>query len=430
MNTKKVLLLCTEDAGGAGKATVELLTGLLNSNYETILLVKKKTANNDNIIQYKYRDKKKGLPSRFFSKIRKHFFGARNIATNPEYYFYNEAEKKHYLKPQSIIQQIGIKPDIIISTWTAGFLNFKTLAVLSKHSGAKVFVWTVDMAALTGGCHYAWSCRGFIHNCENCPAIVNAGQKKIAQINLTEKRKWINVGNLIAFGGSEFTQKQISTSSLFKEKKLDIYFSGFIDQNVFNPRSREIARKSLGIPLNKKIIFAGAINTTERRKGFSEFINSLVLLDRYMNREIINNTILILVGKATIPGKNPAGNNIPIEIFEMPFIDDEKIFSLYYQAADVFVCPSIEDSGPQMTLQALACGTPVVTFNIGFGYDIVQSGYNGFSSPVGNLEQFAVGIKSILELSQEKFRDFSLNAVKTIDKRSSLNALQNFIEKL
>jgi glycosyltransferase involved in cell wall biosynthesis len=68
----------------------------------------------------------------------------------------------------------------------------------------------------------------------------------------------------------------------------------------------------------------------------------------------------------------------------MGFIMDNRWLSLIYSAADLFVIPSMQDNLPNTVLESMACGTPVVGFDVGGISDMVRSGKTGQLVPVGD----------------------------------------------
>ena len=101
------------------------------------------------------------------------------------------------------------------------------------------------------------------------------------------------------------------------------------------------------------------------------------------------------------------------------YIKDYRLLALLYQATDVFVNSSIEDSGPMMVSEALACGTPVVGFDMGVVNNMVITGYNGYKAKLKDSGDLSQGIKEILELSKDEYKQYSLNALKQVEEYSS-----------
>jgi glycosyltransferase involved in cell wall biosynthesis len=75
-----------------------------------------------------------------------------------------------------------------------------------------------------------------------------------------------------------------------------------------------------------------------------------------------------------------------------------------YQAADIFVCPSIEDAGPMMINQSIMTGTPVVSFEMGVALDLVITGETGFRAKLKDSADFARGLNDILQLDDKAYR--------------------------
>ncbi|WP_431243052.1 hypothetical protein ACQ9BO_26000 [Flavobacterium sp. P21] len=87
-------------------------------------------------------------------------------------------ETSENISVKNLIAQINFTPDFIITGMTDGFINSTDLLNLYKITKAEIFNVTVDMNHFTGGCHYAWNCKGYIDGCdEKCPAIIEG--KKI-----------------------------------------------------------------------------------------------------------------------------------------------------------------------------------------------------------------------------------------------------------
>ena len=75
-------------------------------------------------------------------------------------------------------------------------------------------------------------------------------------------------------------------------------------------------------------------------------------------------------------------------------VGDERILSMIYSLADVFVLPSLQDNLPNTVMESLACGTPVIGFNIGGVPDMVTDGETGFLVPAGDV----TGMRGAIEL--------------------------------
>jgi glycosyltransferase involved in cell wall biosynthesis len=79
-------------------------------------------------------------------------------------------------------------------------------------------------------------------------------------------------------------------------------------------------------------------------------------------------------------------------------VRDERLMNLYYNAADVFVLPSLADNLPNAALEAAAAGTPCVTFGVGGCAEAVLDGTTGFVAGRGDAAALAEGISRIISM--------------------------------
>lgn len=393
----KVLIIAKEDYLGAGKAAFRLYESFKRKGHEVCMLVKNKVGDDKGIIKYDdlikssyYFRVKQFLENRVFK------FSKRNIVTDHNYYFFGSEDLEQNPQINLIVNKLPFNPQIIIVTWTSDFFSPKSLFKLQRKTGARMFVYPMDMSLLTGGCHYAWDCVGYTANCKNCPAILEKSDKDIAFRNLESKKKYYKKAGINALLPSEQLLNQAKESSLFKNQK------GFknvlipIEENTYNSRSREEARSYYKLSTDLKVIFFGASFTNEKRKGLSLLVQAMNLLkDRYIKEDIDINSIRLLIA-----GNRPDANTIvefPFNTTYLGYITDDKIFSLAYQAADVFINTSIQDSGPMMINESIMCGTPVVTFDLGVAPDLVLNDFSGYRVQIKDVEKMSNALYNILE---------------------------------
>lgn len=115
---------------------------------------------------------------------------------------------------------------------------------------------------------------------------------------------------------------------------------------------------------------------------------------------------------------------------KIDYIKDYRLLSLLYQATDVYINTSIEDSGPMMVSEALACGTPVVGFDTGVVTNMVVDDYNGYKIPMKDSQKLAEGIQKIFELDKDRYAAFSKNAVQQVKEFSSYEYAENIFTKI
>ena len=270
-----------------------------------------------------------------------------------------------------------------------------------------------DMAHLTGGCHYNWGCKGYENNCYPCPANSNISYLQ-SQKNLFIKKDSIERYNIEVIAGSKENIEEISNSFLFKKQNDIKLINGAIDFSLFNDKRRDIAKKAINISDTQKVILSGAFYIPDPRKGFKELQKTLALLNDILEEKSKKITFIVIGNNCIYNFKY---KNIDFIHFEG--IKHQTLYSLIHQAADVYVSPSLEDTGPAIVIEALACGTPVVGFEIGFVKNFIEDDYNGFKIHKDDFHTFAKKIYNILfDSDNESLRK---NAIETVKQSFSSN---------
>lgn len=389
-----VLHLSTYDFGGAAKAAIRIHTNLSANGYRSKMIVLKKQNNNNEVISVE------DYKTIFEEKKRENVILCFGGQSNPDYCFFD----RNILQPINIsllLSHINFKPDIIIAHWISNFLTVADLHQLQKETKAPIIWFLMDMAPLTGGCHYAWNCSGYINQCGNCPALYSNDPNDFSFQYLKFKSQYINDMDITVIAGTSWLENQAKQSTLFKNKKIVKMMLG-VDTEIFKPQSKEIVRKNLNLPTNKKIIFFGAEYINEKRKGMSYLIEALKKLT---NTSYRNDVLLLSVGKSF---QEELKSNPLFDYIHVNYIDNrDDLLAALYQSADVFICPSVEDSGPMMINEAIMCGTPVVSFEMGASLDLVFSKITGYRAKLKDSEDLAKGINYILSLSPEQIKKIS-----------------------
>lgn len=317
---------------------------------------------------------------------------------NSDYRFEYDMSKTFY-STGKILKRVGFKPDIILVLSMPEFISFQNLQEIQIFTGSKLFLFLIDMAQLTGGCHYAWDCVGYTKECGSCPALYSNNQNDQTRVNYMFKKMYIEATNIIPIAATEWQFVQLSKSSLFKDtRRFKVLLS--VNENQYCPSDKIKARQDLGLPYDKKIIFFGAVSVDEKRKGISELIEALnILVQKVKDPSMIH---------LAIAGNNSANlkDILPFSYTLLGYLDHNNLPKAF-QAADVFVSPSIEDSGPMMVNQSIMCGTPVASFEMGVALDLVHTGETGYRAKLQDSNDMANGIKYILELEDREYKKMS-----------------------
>lgn len=218
-------------------------------------------------------------------------------------------------------------------------------------------VWTFhDCRAFTGGCPYfdEIKCERWKDECRNCPDMGGLYVKNFANTEWQRKfrEEWFNkIWDLHIVTPSQWLADFVK-QSFFKTKNVQVIYNG-IDIDAFSSPSDFDVYGCYGIDKTKKIVLGCAINW-EPRKG-------LIYFEKLAKR-VSSNYQIVLVG--SVP------QNLKNELERLGIIctGRTKTFAemvAWYQAASVFVNPTLADNFPTVNIEALASGTPVVTFKTG-----------------------------------------------------------------
>jgi len=311
---------------------------------------------------------------------------------------------------QSSVQKL--QPDVINLHWICnGFVQIESIAKLNCP-----LVWTLhDMWPFTGGCHYSGDCRGYEHNCGTCPQLGSNTAWDLSRLTWQRKaRAWRNI-SLTVVTPSRWLAQCARASTLFGQRRIEVIPYG-IDTAVYKPLGQSYARDILNLPQSRFLILFGALNTTaDRRKGYALLLSALQQLQTsYWNKS----PELVLLGTEESNLENQTG----FKTHCLGNLSDDVALALAYSAADTFVAPSLQDNLPNTVLEALACGTPSVAFNIGGMPDLIEHQANGYLAEPYRVEDLANGIAWILQDS-DRHHKLSDRARQTVEQQFSL-ALQ------
>lgn len=433
MDKKNVLILSTGDVNGAYEAAYKVAHIIKNMGHDVVMCVKHKTKNDDFIKPYRHlspSSAKSNILMRTVNKIKNKISSvqpSKVISTDMKYSFLSKNESSENIHIESMLKIVGFTPDFVFTGMTIDFLNSTDLLNIYNATKAKIYNITVDMNHFTGGCHYSWGCEGYIKGCdEYCPAITKEDEKIIAKINFEKKYENAQKANFQIIAGSGLTLLQAQNSKIYKSQKTIYNINSLIDTKLLNSKNKSIAKKIFSLSNDCFYILTGAQNMEDPRKGFTYLLQALEILDRELPMEKKEKIVLLVVSNSV----NKEFDRVTFKKQKIDYIKDYRLLSLLYQAADLFINSSIEDSGPMMVSEALACGTSVVGFDTGILTNMVIDDYNGYKAPVTESRKLAEGIRKVLELNKDAYENFSKNAVKQVEEFSSYEYAEEIFKQI
>jgi glycosyltransferase involved in cell wall biosynthesis len=430
---RKILLLSSGDVNGAYEAIYRLGKHFLSQGHEVKMLVKTKTKLDSFIVAYCDTPKvfkRKNIFRKICLKLQQKFSYNKNatkIKFDKNYHFISVDETSINVSPKRILDLVGFIPDFIYSGMTDYFINSTDLLHIQQLTKSQVYNITVDMNHFTGGCHFAWECNGYIKGCSSkCPAVITELGKDIPKRNFDIKLRNAEKGNFKILAGSGWTLKQAQESKIYKNQDLIYNINSLIDLKLFNNKNRDIAKRIFGLDKERFYILMGCQNAKDKRKGFQYLVESLKILEKELCPSNKSKIEVIIISRDI----SEVFNEIPFSKKKIDYIDDYRLLVLLYQSVNVFVNSSIEDSGPLMVSEALACGTPVVGFDMGVVSNLVITNFNGYKAKLKDSEDLANGIKNIFNLSESEYNLLSKNAFKTIEEFSSMESADNIFNAI
>lgn len=371
--------------GGAARAAWRLHQGLRELGADSHMLVQTKTSGDATVYE---RDS--GL-ARWLGTLRPYMEILPLLA-------YRNRPPTHWATewaPTRILQQIqDLKPDIIHLHWVCrGFLSIPDIGKL-----AQPVIWTLhDSWAFTGGCHVPGGCALYKKQCGMCPQLASTEADDLSRWIWEQKaRHWANRPFTVVTP-SHWLADCARNSSLLKTHRTEVIPNG-IDTALYHPLPMPEARTALALPQHKKLVLISAMNATlDINKGFRYLEASL----HQLAAAGWNDKIELLVVGQTAPA-TPVNAGVPVRFLGV--LKDEHAMRQVYSAADVMVLSSIQENLPNSIMESMACGTPVVAFNIGGIPQLIEHHVNGYLATPFEATDLAEGIRMILSDDETRMR--------------------------
>ena len=388
----KILLINNQELkGGAAVVAKSLALGLERMGHQVNFLVAQKDSSDMNV---------ETIPT---SKIRKFF----------SYLFSNDID---FYKTDYILDlEIFKKADVIHCHNLSGhYFNLNTLEKISK---LKPVLWTFHDAYPLN--HY------YAHNFSDevkGGLFTGQGFSFLAKV-LWYRKKYLKRRKVAIYKNSDFSIASPSQwlidkikKTVLKDKKNYLVPNG-IDLTLYNNIDRSEARKSLGLPIDKKIIlFMANGGSKNPLKGWNYFLE---VVENYRNNP---NVLFLVIGGEEIKNKYESVKFIK-------YLTDKEEVSKYYQACDVLLFPSLAENFPLAVLESMAAGTPVLSFNVGGIKEVMVHKENGYLAEEKNVADLLSGLDYLLNLSESELELMSERSRNKIKNNYSLDKMvDNYIK--
>ncbi len=385
----KILSISTSDRyGGAGRAAWQLHDSIRKNGHESRMLVKsKKTQDPDVLLLSSLAPKNRLYPSyEWLSNKCKNQWQHMLWRPYPE-------KKDVFLSDLRSSDFFGalkkIDYDILQLHWIN--LRFLPLRRLPKN---KPIVWTLhDSWPFCGICHIPQDCPGYRGSCGQCPALQSTRPTDLSHRIWKKKQRIYQGLDLHIVAPSRWMAACAKKSSLLGDKDIRVIPNG-IDTQAFSPGDRKSACLALKLdPEKRHLLFSAIDSAKDRNKGLQQLTEALNRIPEGQRRD----WELILVG-SRVPPEIPVSG---LPVHNLGLIWSTEQMANAYRAADLTLVPSLSENLSYSIMESLACGTPVVAFNIGGNSDMVEHLVNGYLAEGLECEAFSKGILWCLEHNTE-----------------------------
>lgn len=296
---------------------------------------------------------------------------------------------------KKFIKQVdAINPDIVLLHNVHGYyLNLEILLGYLKEKNIPVF-WTLhDCWPFTGHCSYfdAYGCEKWKTHCNHCPN--QKGYPKSILFDNSKNNFDKKKALLIALPNVTYIpvckwMGSIVENSFMKGRPQQVIYNG-TNTGVFKPQGDDVTeaiRRKYDI--DGKHIVLGVASTWDKRKGLVDFC--------WLNGQLPKDCQIVLVGLS-----QKQIDSLPKGSVGIRRTESVQELAALYSLADVFVNPTYVDNFPTTNIEALACGTPIVTYDTGGSPEAIDTN-TGIVAPKGDKEALKDAICQVIE-NKEKY---------------------------
>lgn len=405
----KVLIVNTsERTGGAAVAANRLMKALNNNGVKVKMLVRDKDTDALTVV-----------PLSQSWRLRWHFLWERLVVFCHLHFSRTHLFEIDIANTGSDITRLREfqEADIIHLHWiNQGMLSLGGIRKILQ--SGKPVIWTMhDIWPATAICHLTLDCRAFTSECRNCRLLPGGGSSHdLAASVWRKKQQMVADENIYYVACSRWLESEAKKSALLKGQKITS-IPNPIDTHIYKKGNKQEARQRLGLPLDRKLILFASQRVTNENKGMGYLIEACRQL-----ADIPQLGLVILGGHAeeVVP-------QLPLEAWPLGYVNDEQRVVDAYNAADVFVLPSLSENLPNTIMEAMACGVPCVGFKVGGIPEEIDHRRNGYVAEYCQAEDLARGIRWIL--TEADYDQLSRDAVhKVVQSYSQQSVAMKYLD--
>lgn len=339
---------------------------------------------------------------------------------NEKHMFFYDKEIHPPVSVRKVMSAIKREYDLVIIFFWQGLLSFKTVKEIYERQHALFFFLAPDFSHMSGGCHFVGDCDHYTTGCGNCPAIHSIIKKDFTFWNVRYRMDVYEEVKPIVFGNS-YMSAYYDRSFLLKNART-VFGPQPINTNVFHPLDKQAVREKYAIGNQYHFLIGfGCQGLSDPRKGVDYLIDALNNWNRRLDPTERERVLLIVVGN----GFSAIRDRLPFNAIDLGLVRVPQLVE-FYSMSDVFLCSSIDDPGPSMVLQSLACATPVVGFEMGAVIDYVKGRGTGYCARMKDAEDLASGIDCFYRMSDDQRDKVSMECSAMVQEHYTNQALISY----
>ena len=273
-----------------------------------------------------------------------------------------------------------------------GYFTYRALPALSR---LRPLVWRLsDMWPLTGHCSYSYECDRWQTGCGSCPRLEDypALPWDTTRLLWRMKQRVYERSRLTLVTTNTWMDRLVAESPLLKHFPRHMIPNG-VDTDVFRPIPKNTAREALGLSTKAKVVlFAAHVARAGTRKG-GEFVP--IVIER-LAAQCDADLVLLIMGE----GAEDWPDNSRYYVRRIGFTQSDRLMAVVYSAADVLLYPALAENFPNIILESMACGTPVVAFDTGGVPDVVRHMQTGYLAKYADVDDLSTGLQMLVEDAQ------------------------------
>jgi len=279
--------------------------------------------------------------------------------------------------------------DVIHLHWiNQGMLSLNGIQHILK--SGKPVVWTMhDCWPATAVCHVTLGCRNFTSHCSQCKYLPKGSS--LADSVWRKKERMLESGHVTFVACSRWLTQEAKASALLNGQKIE-NIPNPIDTHIYKRQDRSKARQALGLPTDRRLILFASQRVTNPNKGMDYLIQACRLLAEQHPELKTQMGVVILGGHS-----EEVSQQLPFETYPLGYVNNEQRIVSVYNAADVFVLPSLSENLPNTIMEAMACGVPCIGFRVGGIPEEIDHQKNGYVAVYRSSDDLAHGLYWVLE---------------------------------